>query len=55
MSEFITTEWFPLCIENGEHKPKTVSFYRDTVKNICEYFSDAVLQEVTSSDIHAPS
>lgn len=48
---FIETDWFPICIDNGERKPKTVSFYNDTKKNIVAYFSGHVLQKVTSTQI----
>ena len=33
-ARFVLEEWFPICIDNGERKPKTVSFYHDTTKNI---------------------
>ena len=25
--DFVNDIWFPICIDNGEHKAKTVSFY----------------------------
>ena len=34
---FVKNVWFPICIEDGEHKPKTISFYNDTTKNITAY------------------
>ena len=45
-SDFVREVWFPLCIENGEYKAKTVSFYNDTAKNIANYFEGYSLQEV---------
>ena len=33
--DFIETQWFPLCIDNGERKPKTISFYGSTT-NRCD-------------------
>lgn len=48
---FIETDWFPICIDNGERKPKTVSFYTDTKKNIVAYFSGHILQKITSTQI----
>ena len=34
-ARFVLEEWFPICIDNGERKPKTVSFYHDTTKKHC--------------------
>lgn len=45
---FITEVWFPICIDNGEHKPKTVSFYNDTMKNIVGHFEGCALQNINS-------
>ena len=45
-SDFVREVWFPLCIENGEYKAKTVSFYNDTAKNIANYFEGYSLQGV---------
>ena len=28
--EFVLKIWLPICIDNGEHKAKTVSFFEDT-------------------------
>ena len=50
-SPFVLKDWFPICIDNGEHKPKTVSFYNDTVKNIVAYFDKIPLQQITAIDI----
>ena len=47
-SEFVRDVWFPLQVDNGEHKAKTVSFYHDTVKNITEYFGDRLMQSIDS-------
>jgi len=51
LSDFIDKYWFPICIDNGEHKPKTISFYNSNLKNIYEYFSNFTLGKITSSDI----
>ncbi len=47
-SSFVLNDWFPICIDNGEHKPKTVSFYNDTVKNLVAYFGRTPLQKITA-------
>ena len=46
MSRFIREVWFPLSIENGDYKPKTISFYHDTAKNIADFFEGYSLQGV---------
>lgn len=48
---FIREIWFPLYVDNGEHRPKTVSFYNDTVKNIVNYFEGKVLQNITAVEL----
>lgn len=48
---FTMEEWFPICIDNGEHKPKTIAFYNDTTKNIVEYFKGKTVQTITATDI----
>ena len=48
---FILEDWFPVCIDNGEHKPKTVAFYHDTTKNITAYFKGNILQKLSATDI----
>ena len=48
---FVKNVWFPICIEDGEHKPKTVSFYNDTTKNITTYFSGCNLQRISPAEI----
>lgn len=50
-SSFVQDTWFPICIENGEHKPKTIDFYANTTKNIVAYFKDSVLQKIGATDI----
>ena len=49
--DFIETQWFPLCIDNGERKPKTISFYGSTKRNIIAYFNGHTLQKITSIQI----
>ena len=48
---FVKKVWFSICIEDGEHKPKTVSFYNDTTKNITAYFEGSKLQKITLVEI----
>jgi hypothetical protein len=47
-SSFVLDVWFPIAIENGGYKSKTVSFYNDTIKNIAEYFSGYAIQKIGS-------
>ena len=49
--QFVLEVWFPICIDNGENRPKTVSYYNDSTKNIVVYFDGWVLQDITSADI----
>ena len=48
---FMEQDWFPVCVDNGARKPKTVSFYRDTKKNIVQYFHGKILQKLSATDI----
>lgn len=48
---FVKNVWFPICIEDGEHKPKTISFYNDTTKNITAYFAGCNMQKITPVEI----
>lgn len=48
---FVKNVWFPLCIEDGEHKAKTISFYNDTIKNITAYFAGRNMQKITPAEI----
>ena len=50
-TRFVLEEWFPICIDNGERKPKTVSFYHDTTKNIVAHFQGQIVQKITAPDI----
>ncbi len=49
--DFVLNDWFPLCIEDGEHKPKTISYYRYTLKYINSYFADKAIQSITPIDV----
>lgn len=49
--KFVEDEWFPLCIDNGEHKPKTIYFYNSTKRNIVSYFKGHKLQKITAIQI----
>lgn len=48
---FINDVWFPLRIDNGENKAKTVSYYSSTAKNIVSYFDGVSIQKICSTDI----
>lgn len=50
-ADFVLHDWFPICIDNGEHKPKTIAFYNDTTKNIIEHFMGCNIQKIGSTDI----
>ena len=50
-ADFVLHEWFPICVDNGEHKPKTIAFYNDTTKNIIGYFQGCILQKISATDI----
>jgi len=41
---FVEQDWFPICINNGERKPKTVAFYASSKKNILAYFNGKILR-----------
>ena len=49
--QFIEKEWFPVCIDDGEHKPKTLHFYNGTKKNIGQYFGGQALQKISPVDV----
>ena len=42
-AQFVNDVWFPLCINDGEHKQSTVEFYRATLKRIIEHFKGCLL------------
>lgn len=48
---FVLEEWYPICIDNGERKPKTVSFYHDTIKNIVAHFQGQIVQKISAPAI----
>jgi len=50
-SKFVLEDWFPVCIEDGNHKHTTVDFYRHTTKRIADYFSGKTIQSITPLDI----
>lgn len=49
--DFVENTWFPIRIDNGEHKVKTIAFYKDTTRNIVAYFKRKYLQSITSTEI----
>lgn len=50
-SKFALETWFPLCVNDGEHKHTTVDFYRHTTKRVAEHFKGRTLQSITSIDV----
>lgn len=50
-SDFVLNVWFPICIEDGEHKPTTVNFYRYTANRLIQYFKGRAIQDITTIDI----
>ncbi len=50
-ASFVRHTWFPLCMEDGAHKPKTVAFYEDTMRNIVDYFQGHSLQKMQGLDL----
>lgn len=45
-ADYVKAVWLPICIENGEYKPKTVSYYTDMSKNVVKYFGEQTMQEI---------
>ena len=45
-AEYVKEAWLPICIENGDYKPKTVSYYTDMSKNAVKYFGEQSIQEI---------
>ena len=50
-SSFVKDVWFPICIDNGEHRHTTVDFYRHTANRVAAYFEGTAIQNITSIDI----
>ena len=50
-SKFALETWFPLCVNDGQHKHTTVDFYRHTTNRVAEYFKGRTLQSISSIDI----
>lgn len=50
-SKFVLEQWFPICIDDGNHKHTTVDFYRHTTNRIATYFSGKTIQSITSIEI----
>ena len=50
-SEFALNQWFPICVDDGDHKHTTVDFYRHTTKRVAEYFKGKAIQSITPLDI----
>lgn len=48
---FVQNTWFPLCVQDGEHKHTTVDFYRHITNKIAVYFKGKILQKITPMDI----
>lgn len=50
-SSFVQNTWFPLCVQDGEHKHTTVDFYRHITNKIATYFNGKIIQKITPLDI----
>ena len=50
-SQFVLEDWFPVCIDDGNHKHTTVDFYKHTTKRIADYFGGKIIQRITALDI----
>ena len=50
-AKFVTEDWFPVCIDNGEHKPTTIAFYGHMSQDVVEHFKGRLLQKITATDI----
>jgi len=50
-SSFVTDVWFPLCVNDGEHKHTTVEFYWHTAKRLIEYFKGKYIQNISPVDV----
>lgn len=50
-SKFALESWFPVCVNDGEHKHTTVDFYRHTTNRVAEYFRGKAIQSITPLDI----
>lgn len=49
--KFVSEDWFPVCIEDGNHTHTTVDFYRHTTNRITAYFAGRTIQSITAVDI----
>lgn len=50
-ARFALEEWFPVCIDDGDHKHTTVDFYRHTTNRVAAYFKGKALQDITAVDV----
>lgn len=50
-AKFVLEDWFPVCIEDGNHKHTTVDFYKHTTNRIADYFRGKTIQSITALDI----
>lgn len=50
-ASFIAKVWFPVQIDSGVYKAKTVSYYNDTAKNIAAYFEGCGIKNIGSISI----
>ena len=50
-SKFALQDWFPVCIDDGDHKHTTVNFYKHTTNRMAEYFKGRTIQSLTALDI----
>ena len=50
-SKFALQDWFPVCIDDGDHKHTTVDFYKHTTNRVAAYFKGRSIQSITALDI----
>lgn len=44
--DFVMNVWFPICIDNGEHKVRTVAFYNQIARSVIRNFEDYTLKDM---------
>ena len=51
LSRFVNDIWFPLAVDNGEHRPTTIAMYGYTLDLIMPWFGNVLLHEITPLQI----
>ena len=49
--QFVNEVWFPLCVQDGSHRPSTVAMYTHILDVILPYFKGMALTEITGVKI----